>query len=126
MITEKTYGDITVKIGIKESAIILAKIALYNRLYVSGWEMSHTLQHIIRKENRDNECVSLVYHNGIPVSISIHEWCGRVQCFTRKAKRKQGFGRLAVNNVLEHSGNKIKYNEMGIKGSRDFFYKVLP
>jgi len=98
----------------------LASIALKNRLFVSGWEMSHTLREI--RHNPHKATIAVLFEDNVPMSISLQERCSRVQSFTRKAKRRQGYGSMTFDCVIKYKENEKFYHEYGISGSLDFFH----
>lgn len=126
--------DITVRIGFGSATKPLAKIALYNRLYVSGWMLSGYLKDICEDSYYHgglNKCgIALVYLKGIPVSISLLHPSGELNSFTRKSMRKKGFGKIAVSRLVAESIVKTGANyayghSSGIDGCFHFFSKSL-
>lgn len=106
-----------------QDCIELVNIALKNRLYVSGWQLSHTMKKI--RKNYNNETISIVYYGDLPVSVSIQDKISRVQSFTKKDYRFKGFGRIAIECLMEHRNNDYYFNEHGVDGSWSFFDKTL-
>lgn len=119
-----------VMVGQGSKASSLAAIALKNRLYVSGWDLSGKLQEI--KKGYENGVVAMVFLKcGTPVAVSIvidywtdHEGkCKQIQCFTRKALRGKGLGSLALRSAIEFHGGEVVASLWGISSSHSFFTK---
>ena len=94
-----------------------AIIALKNRLYVSGWQMSHELIRI--RENNDCE-IHLEYVGGNPVGVGLVTSHGNLQIFVKKSYRRQGVGRKIAKTLYRRG----LYSVYGIVGSREFWKKV--
>lgn len=105
----------------------LAKIALSNRLYVSGWELSYYLQHIIQSSTTQHtqSGITLIFKDDKPVSVCLLAHGGEINTFTRKAMRKNGLGKLAVNQMMKYKPP--VYNAYGhgngVVGASSFYKK---
>lgn len=123
----------------------LAALALCERLYVSGWDLSYSLKQLKKANNAT--CIykdrytglSLCFVNDKPIAIAIVDSKKSpyvdnrekvlFQCFVKKQYRRQGFGTLvveALKNNMEVSTDKefIYYAEHGIEGSNLFWDKL--
>ena len=104
----------------------LARIALRNRLYVSGWSLTTDLQKIRHRPLR-GDCVSIAYEDNEPVSVAmVLDGDSMIMTFTRKAYRRKGYGTEAVKGLRKAAGNKrqLHGNHAGAKGSVEFFEAV--
>lgn len=101
-IVSKQCGSIRVEYSFDSGQIVIASIALRNRLYVSGWELSYTFQRIIKFSGITGTATCIVYNNNIPIAITvICKYTGNISSFTRKAERNKGFGKLAIQTLLQ-------------------------
>lgn len=101
-----------------------AAIALRNRLYVSGWELSYTLQYI-KNTVESKYFVVLAFENDIPIGVLTCSPEGMLQVFVRKSKRTKGIGRSLIREAAKsYPIEKLRYDS-GIKGSSIFFKKSL-
>lgn len=121
-ITPHNTENIHILVGNNAECINLANIALANRLYVSGWEMSHTLQRI--KRNHKSSTIAILFQDNTPIAISLQENCARIQVFTRKEKRKNGYGKMVMEAVMKNRMISDFYTQYGVNGSDIFFSKV--
>lgn len=121
IIPNHTKG-IYILVGHNSDCISLANVALTNRLYVSGWEMSHTLQRIKRKPK--DSTIALLFQDDTPIAISLQENCSRIQVFTRKEKRNNGYGKMVMEAVMKNRIISDFYTQYGVNGSDTFFRKV--
>lgn len=108
---------------IKNNVQEAADIALKNRLYVSGWELSYLLKYIRERENNDTYKISLAYKNNKPIGVCVKTFNNYVQVFVRKEERRQGIGTTLVQKTLG-ARRKNFYYERGVSYSIDFFEKV--
>ena len=106
------YKEDTLKLG--------CDIALKNRLYVSGWNLSAILKHA-RKTVKGE--VRSVYLDDIPVACAYSGDYGYVATFCRKQQRRKGFGMLALSALDGYKDGKLK-GSRGIDGSSDFYKKA--
>ena len=106
------YKEDTLKLG--------CDIALKNRLYVSGWNLSANLKRA-RKTGKGE--VSIVYLDDLPVACAYSDDYGHVDTFCRKQQRRKGFGTLALSALDGYKAGKLK-GFYGINGSSDFYKKA--
>lgn len=104
-----------------DMAITGAKIAVRNKLYVSGWDLSYFLREFINKEI--SGFIILAIEDGYPVGVLAAEEDGFIMLFVRKAKRKQGIGTELFKRASEILNEKIKH-DFGTDGSHIFFTKT--
>jgi hypothetical protein len=106
------YSDDDAKLG--------ADIALKNRLYVSGWELSKFLQKV--RGGVVDADVLIAFNDDTPVSVVVVEKRRLyAQAFTRKSMRKRGIAKT----LIKECGAKIKSTGIGIDGSSVFWSKVI-
>lgn len=126
---EKISGCLKVHYSFDEGAVKIAKIALRNKLYVSGWELSYEFQRIITYCGQNGKAICLVYKDDIPVAVTIIcKYTGNISSFTRKKERLQGFGKLAIHTLIQNTPENwtnyvIKGHNMGSYGCDVFFEK---
>lgn len=106
----KIYSGERTKIG--------ADLALKNRLYVSGWELSRTLQDF--RNGHERGIVILAFKADKPIAVLTGEELGFVMLFVRKAERRQGIGTQLFTLAANHFNTSINH-DWGIHGSIDFF-----
>ena len=98
-----------------------ARLALKHRLYVIGWGLQQSLSFLTVARFTCKDQLALVFVDGEPVAIALHEERHRqVQCFVRKAHRRNGYGTMAVNE-LRFDRNEVFADE-GLKGTRGFWH----
>ena len=113
----------------EKHAVLLAKIAIKYRLFVSGWGLNSFLHHIVATNNEEGFGVSLVVLYGIPVAVAVelNGYDDIVYVFVRKKHRNKGYGRLAVGLLVEnfpHYPDKFLYgHKKGVDGCDLFFNK---
>ena len=112
MIELRKYTDVNVVDG--------CNIALKNRLYVSGWQLSYTMKDIRDKMSNRYDSLAIAYENEKPVSVVVFGKTGCVQAFTKKQHRRKGFASL----LIEHFKINILHYDEGIEGSFNFWEKV--
>ena len=95
-------------------------IALHNRLYVSGWNLSSDLQ---RARQSGTGEVSIVYKDDIPIAYAYVDKCGYVGTFCRKSERRKGYGSLAISHLDQYKEGKLK-GSYGIEASEAFYKSV--
>lgn len=95
-------------------------IALSNRLYVSGWNLSSNLKRA-RKTNAGE--ISIVYKDDKPIACAYADNRGHVDTFCRKSERRKGYGTLAVSQLDQYKEGKLK-GSYGIDGSEKFYNKL--
>lgn len=108
-----------------------ADIALKNRLYVSGWDLSGKLKQLRTGELTGT--VALTYADDKPVAVAVafDKLNGRLielQAFCRKAERRKGYGTLAVDAARRMQRTKnpkgvLRWNT-GTDGSRNFWQNL--
>lgn len=92
-------------------------IALRNRLYVSGWNLSSDLK---RARQSGTGEVSIVYKDDIPIACAYADKYGYVGTFCRKNERRKGYGTLAISHLDQYKEGKL-VGSYGIDGSRNFY-----
>lgn len=113
---------------------INADIALRNRLFIPGWQLSHTLKSI--RSNKygwySQHTVNLHYEEGKPVGVIVMEAKkdksfteslyinSDVQVFIRKEHRRKGIGTKLVQGL----NKKAVRGHCGIDGSLDFWSHI--
>lgn len=98
-----------------------ADIALKNKLFVSGWQLSRTLADV-RKWNYCDRII-LAYEDNIPVGVAVRNANNNcVQVFVKKAYRLKGIGSKLVKAIQKDLG-KLK-GGCGIDGSLEFYRKL--
>lgn len=95
-----------------------AKIALQHRLYVSGWQLSHTLQSLKTSQNTQNRIV-IGFLDDVPVAVAVLDY-GTIHAFCRKQHRRNGYAGACVR-ALRVSGGRAG---AGIDGSYEFWHKM--
>lgn len=101
-IITKECGNIKIQYSFDSGQVLLAKMALSNRLYVSGWELNRIFHRIIKFSNVLGTATCMVYKNNIPIAITvICKYTGDISSFTRKAERNKGFGKLSIQSLLQ-------------------------
>lgn len=95
-------------------------IALLNRLYVSGWNLS---AHLKQARDTGSGEISVVYKDKKPVACAYADKYGYVDTFCRKSERRKGYGTLAISHLDQYKEGKLK-GSYGVDGSRDFYEKV--
>lgn len=126
---ERVSGNIKVQYSFDEGTVKLAKIELYNKLYVAGWELSYDLQRVIEMNGTNGTSICLIYKDNIPVAVTIIcKYTGNISSFTRKKERLKGFGKLAIHTLIQNTPNNwtnyvVKGHNMGSLGCDKFFEK---
>lgn len=107
-----------------EETALKADIALKNRLYVSGWMLSHQLKS--SRNNPSNYHIEMVHEEGIPVGVLLYSrFSDTIEIFVRKSKRNRGHGRKLITNFMNRKLTQSpKYGE-GVSGSGIFYQKCL-
>lgn len=113
----------------KDTLKDLAKLALNNRLYVAGWELSYQLQKIIKDSEYyfdNNYKIYLYYKDDKPVSIFLYSplYDSRDNCmaFTRKSERRNSYNTALIKSFTNDNPDIIlKKYYFGIKESEDYF-----
>lgn len=102
----------------------LANLALKNRLYISGWQLSGLLKRI-RACPRPDDVVSIAFtdDNMAVAVVILTGGSDTIACFTKKAYRKKGFGKAAVDGLRTCANKEILGHWYGGKGSPEFFQK---
>lgn len=95
-------------------------IALRNRLYVSGWNLSSDLK---RARQSGTGEVSIVYKDDIPIACAYADKYGYVGTFCRKSERRKGYGSLAISHLDQYKEGKLK-GSYGIEASEAFYKSV--
>lgn len=95
-------------------------IALRNRLYVSGWDLSSDLK---RARQSGTGEVSIVYKDDIPIACAYADKYGHVCTFCRKSERRKGYGSLAISHLDQYKEGKLK-GSYGIEASEAFYKSV--
>lgn len=98
-----------------------AKIALANRLYVSGWNLSGELLSIRDGNLSRDTRVGIKFVDDVAVSVVILHY-NTTMAFCRKSYRRNGF----CSSIAREMGLKptVRYDE-GIDGSMVFWKKVF-
>lgn len=128
-IVSKQCGDITVEYSFDSGQVYIAGVALRNRLYVSGWELSYTFQRIIKFSGMTGTATCIAYKNNIPIAITvICKYTGNISSFTRKSERNKGFGKLTIQTLLQAMEKDwldmpVVGHNMGTRGCDKFFEK---
>jgi hypothetical protein len=116
--------SIKVKKFKKDKVAVGAKIALTNRLFVSGWHLSWELRLAIQRP--DMYELAVTYKDNIPVAVALMRFRKSgppsIGAFCRKKERKNGYAKLAVQSLKPPK--KILFGD-GINGSEKFWGKVL-
>lgn len=99
-----------------------AKIALSNRLYVSGWCLNEDLHEILKSQN-EKSVVELYYKDDVPVGVAVYHR-SLIQVFVRAKFRRMGIGTKLINQV-KRKVKKLDGHGTGVKGSDEFWKKVL-
>lgn len=108
-----------------------ADIALKNRLYVSGWDLSGKLKQL--RAGGLTGTVALTYEDDKPVAVAVafDKFNGHrieLQVFCRKAERRKGYGTIAVDAAQRMQRNKnpngALYWSTGIDGSSNFWQNL--
>lgn len=103
---------------------INADIALKNRLYVSGWELSSSLKHA--REYPDSYIVLLEWSDDLPVGVVLYCVGSReMQFFVKKAYRRKGIGTKLFKKLKDRIPHTEFRYDLGITGSGYFFNSVL-
>lgn len=103
---------------------INADLALKNRLYVSGWELSSSLKHA--RSSPDAYMVLIEWRDDIPVGVILYTKGNRViQFFVKKSYRRQGIGTKLFAKLKEILPPTDFRYDLGIDGSRKFFSSIL-
>ena len=90
-----------------EDVATAANVALKKRLYVSGWLLSSELKNARQEPEQFDLC--LAYDNDDVVGVSIQKKVsGFTQVFVRKAKRRNGIGRLLVEPLKTEKAYGVK------------------
>lgn len=92
-----------------------AKLALKNRLYVSGWQLSCDLQHLVQGLGPNNVLV-IGFLDDIPISVALRHY-RHLEAFCRKAHRGNGYASKCLSRI-------DKTNCMageGLKGTKKFW-----
>jgi GNAT superfamily N-acetyltransferase len=110
-----------IHIYLPDSTHRAADIALKNRLYVSGWQLSYILKDIRSgHQHQIGSKVAIYYEDKEPVGVAvITKYCS-VQVFVRQSERRKGIGSALVKAL---SGGQRCYAQQGIHGSEQFWYK---
>lgn len=113
----------SIQSGSGSEAAALASVALKNRLYVSGWMLSGIMVRI-RRSPKPNDIVSIVTVDGKPISVAVlTDGSDTIACFTKKAYRKKGYGKLAVTGLKQSAEKGVRGHSEGLNGCSDFFQK---
>jgi len=120
---------LTIKLAQSEDEKIkFAKLALKNRLYVSGWCLSKELINLCVSDNSLDYDVCMAFYGGFSVGISIirkYEWPipNSIMFFVKKSFRKNG---IATNmlELMKTKKLKIKANYNCSVDGIKFFEKV--
>lgn len=100
-----------------ESVAEGASVALKNRLYVSGWNLSSMLKGMRR---RKEGTIILAIKDGTPVGVAVRDAYDEVHCFVRKAQRGTGIGTKLIRRLDTGGEFRCYY---GIVGSENFWAK---
>ena len=110
-----------IHIYLPNSAHKAADIALKNRLYVSGWQLSYILKNIRSKQHHfTGSKVAIYTSHGVPVGVAVITKHNSIQAFVRQSERRKGIGSILVKAV---AGEERYYAQQGIVGSEQFWYK---
>lgn len=97
-----------------------AKLALKNRLFVSGWEMSHFLKDYIECSVDELKPIVIAMCDKVPIGCLM--LYGNVySIFVRKAYRRQGIGTALMKEMNLITDVKDYVGDSGIHGSGRFF-----
>jgi hypothetical protein len=117
-----------VKVFDKAKAAEGADIALKNKLFVSGWELSKTLTEIREKAARNLKeyTVALSYKDGIPVAVVIREGTF-MQAFCRRSERRKGHASACARAIRQRHPDleASLYAFTGVEGSYSFWKNCL-
>lgn len=110
---------------------IKADIALKNRLFVSGFDLSYLLQNIRSGQVGYNKAnIVLEYVEGKPVGIAVHvfdkdfEEESNVHVFVKKAFRRKGIGKKLIKSLNLPKEKKKLSVALGSNASGDFWQKM--
>lgn len=128
-VIEVVYSEqIVVKYSFELHGIqALAKIALYNNLYVNGWELCKMLTQMINSSHLIY-AISILFCRGKPVAVSLNSYNGGfVVAFTHQLYRMRGFGKLCMKTLLDNRPSEHWNNQTGhwdgTQGCDTFFSK---
>lgn len=97
---QKSKPQIELKIFNDKDMQFAAALALKNRLYVSGWDLSHALKAVRRGEYIFCNAISILFDDSVPVGVAISQYKSHdLMVFVRKSKRRKGYGSLLANSV---------------------------
>lgn len=117
-----------VKIFDKAKAADGADIALRNKLFVSGWELSKTLATIREQAVRrpTEYTVAMSYKGKVPVAVAIREGTF-MQAFCRRSERRNGHASACARAIRAHHPEleATLYAFTGIDGSYSFWRNCL-
>lgn len=111
--TTVMYQSRTLKMG--------AQLALDNRLYVPGWNLSRVLQHLKTVDNSVDR-VTIGFLDGKAIAVAALEG-NFVNAFCRKAYRNRGYGRRCVTALRASNleagtgidGSDVFWRKLGVK-----------
>lgn len=106
-----------------DEVVELSKIALKNRLCVSGWMLQGRLYDMVNfPEKGAVTAIVIGYHEGVPVGVAALCWGRTVNVFVRAAMRKQGIGTKLLKRLkMPDNPNFLS----GIEGSHIFYRKAM-
>jgi hypothetical protein len=104
------YQSLTLKLG--------AQIALDHRLYIPGWQLSHTLQGLKISQDTHNR-IAIGFLDDVAVAVATLDGT-TVQAFCRKAQRRNGYGGQCVRALRATKMRSV----VGIDGSDKFWEKM--
>ncbi len=100
----------------------LAALCLRNRLFVSGWELSHYLRRIKTENNTKYEIVVAEIDAEL-VGVAIKTQADCFQCFVRKKMRRKKIGTTLISNLKQVTKKQNFTWDYGIEGSGIFWEK---
>ena len=104
-----------------DEAIEAGGIAISNRLYVPGWELTPILFDI--KNGYDKSTIVLAYSGYEPIAILVMSETNLAAFFVRVKFRRKGIGSNLFKIAVKIGNNDIDHGH-GIDGSYAFFHKL--
>lgn len=115
--------SVKVEVGKHNRAGTLAKLALRERLYVSGWDMSNYLKAVNFRPHED-DIVCILRKNRTPIGVSISRYeSNSLHVFIRKSERRKGYGTQLIQTHTKESTRILKPSDNLTNDAQVEFFK---